>query len=119
MNSGYEIILCERSLHADAQIFAKMLYEDGVIDDMSYRIYDSIYKSTVEEFPFDGVIYLDVEPNICAGRIRNRARPGEENIQIDYLNKCHDYHVKWLKESELAYPVIKFTGINDIYALFN
>jgi len=113
-NSHCEVILCERSLHADGYIFAKMLYDDGFIDEISYRIYEKMYSNGIEEFPLSGVIYLDVEPEICAERILKRGRMGEENIKMDYLQRCHEYHQTWLNTTELDYPVIKYTNITEL-----
>ena len=110
-NPGYKIILCERSLHADGHIFAKMLYDDGMIDEISYRIYQKMYLDGIENFPLSGTIYLDVEPTVCAERIMKRGRLGEESIALDYLQRCHKYHVDWLT-SELSYPVETYSDID-------
>ena len=112
--SHCDVILCERSLHADGYIFAKMLYDDGFIDEISYRIYEKMYSNGIHEFPLSGVIYLDVEPDICAERILKRGRMGEENIKMDYLQRCHEYHQTWLNTTELDYPVIKYTNITEL-----
>jgi deoxycitidine kinase len=112
--SHCDVILCERSLHADGYIFAKMLYHDGFIDEISYRIYEKMYSNGIQEFPLSGVIYLDVEPEICAERILKRGRMGEENIKMDYLQRCHVYHQTWLNTTDLDYPVIKYTNITEL-----
>jgi deoxyadenosine/deoxycytidine kinase len=100
-NPECKIIICERSLYADGHIFAKMLYDDGLIDYLSYQIYTKMYDNAIKEFPLNGVLYLTASPDVCANRITKRNRSGEENIKIDYLRKCADYHEAWLGEPKL------------------
>ena len=38
----------------------------------------------------DAVVYIKAEPELCLERIKKRARDGEENISLDYLQKLHD-----------------------------
>ena len=39
ISAGYDVVISERSLETDRQIFAKMLYDDGKIEDVNYQIY--------------------------------------------------------------------------------
>jgi deoxyadenosine/deoxycytidine kinase len=112
--SGNCIIVCERSLQSDANIFAKMLFEDGTMDEISYRAYQSLYRDGVQPYSLDMVIYLDVPPETCKERIQTRARSGEESIGLDYLKMCDKYHRDWLESTGLEYPVIKYTTFNDV-----
>jgi deoxyadenosine/deoxycytidine kinase len=113
-NPDCDAIICERSLHADGHIFAKMLYDDGLIDDISYKIYQKIYESGIDQFPLAGIIYLDVPPEVCAERIVKRGRSGEEGIPITYLKKCHDYHEAWLKPHNLDCPLETYTNVDAL-----
>ena len=103
-NPECNVILCERSLSADGNIFAKMLHDDGAIDPICYNIYKQMYESAICEFPLDKIIYLNPGPEICRERITMRGREGEESISIDYLKRCHDYHEKWMENSNI--PVV-------------
>jgi len=100
-----EILICERSLEADGYIFAKMLYEGGLMDDVFYQIYQKIYQDSIHEYSLDGIIYLDISPNVCAERILKRSRDGEGGITLDYLQKCAKYHDDWFSETDLKYKV--------------
>ena len=91
-----ELIICERSLEADRNIFAKMLFDDGVIDEICYQIYKKIYSEYADMFPVSGIVYIDADADVCAKRIEKRARDGEAGIQLDYLEKCKKYHDEWL-----------------------
>ncbi len=39
-NRNCKVIICERSLEADKNIFAQMLHDDGLIDDIQFQIYN-------------------------------------------------------------------------------
>lgn len=98
--SDIDIIICERSLAADKHIFAKMLYDDGKIDDISYQIYNSFYNMFEDEFKLDGIVYIDADAEICSERIKKRSRMGESGISLEYLQKCKSYHHDWLTNTK-------------------
>jgi len=108
-NPDCRMVVCERSLEADRNIFAKMLFDDGLIDEVGYQIYNRFYdtyKQTgdgkvgiVDEFALSGIVYIDADPEVCAERISKRARNGEAGIALDYLKKCKAYHDTWLNNN--------------------
>lgn len=89
-------IICERSLEADKNIFAKMLHEDDLMDSMHYSIYDRYFQEYEGNLQLDGLIYIDASPEICFDRVQLRSRNGENNISLDYLKKCHKFHEQWM-----------------------
>ena len=91
-----ELIICERSLEADRNIFAKMLFESGKIEDVEYQIYEMLFQDTAAEFPLNCAVYIDSSPETCFGRIHKRARTGESVIPLDYLQNCCTYYNNWL-----------------------
>lgn len=95
-----KIIICERSLEADYNIFAKMLHDDGKIETINYNVYLQFYELYKDEFPTKGLIYINASPETCQTRINTRNRSGEESIPIEYLQKCHEYHEKWISNYE-------------------
>lgn len=95
-NPGCSTIICERSLEADRNIFAKMLQSSGKMEDVEHQIYEMLYKDTASEFPLDRAVYLDTEPEKCLERIGKRARNGESGIPLDYLTDCRRYYDDWL-----------------------
>ena len=46
-------IICERSLEADKHIFAKMLHQDGLMDDIMYTIYEKYFSEYEDMFSLD------------------------------------------------------------------
>lgn len=90
------IIICERSVWTDKHIFAKMLYEEGKIDEINYVIYNKWFDFFMKKCSLDGIIYLNTDPDTCLERVIKRNRDGE-NIPIEYLEKCHNYHLNWFE----------------------
>lgn len=90
------IIICERSLYTDKNVFAKMLYDDGYIEEAEYKIYTKWFNSFIQEASIDSIFYIQTDPSICYERIHKRNRKGEETIPFEYLKKCGEYHDEWL-----------------------
>jgi len=99
-NPDAKMIICERSLDADRNIFAKMLFDDKNISKVCYQIYNLMYDEFVDSFPIDKCVYIDADPEVCHERIEIRARSGESGIELEYLSKCKKYHDEWLLTGE-------------------
>ena len=104
-NPNMKVLICERSLEADYNIFAKMLYKSGKIKDIDYQVYLELYNIYKNDYPLDGVIYINTSPNVCYERIKKRSRDGESDIPMDYLNDCHEHHQKWLNNKHMVLPI--------------
>ena len=89
------IIITERCLYTDSEIFAKMLYDTGKIEHIEYSIYKRWFDEFAEISKLSGIIYIKTTPDVCAQRITLRNRKGE-TIPIDYLEMCHQYHETWI-----------------------
>ena len=99
-NPDCVLLICERSIDAGRHIFSQMLKDDGMIDDVSFQVYQKLFDSTAHEFPLDAVLHLDVVPEICLQRIGKRSRDGEDSISLEYLEKCDKYYREWLSVPE-------------------
>jgi len=100
-NKNCEIVLCERSIEADSKIFAKMLYDDGLMSKMEHSIYMLLYNENIADYSVDGIIYISTNPDKCHERVQKRNREGESNIAMDYLVKCDKYHMDWLLDDHI------------------
>lgn len=99
-NPDCELIVCERSLEADRNIFAQMMRDQGSMEPMVYQVYDMLYAATALEFPVSNIVYLDASPETCLQRIAKRGRAGESGIGLDYLETCKSYYDEWLSKRE-------------------
>lgn len=92
----YDIIISERCVATDRNVFAKMLYDAGDIEEDEYNIYNKWYHEFLDDVPITGLIYIKASPEICMERIKKRAREGE-NIPYDYIASCNQYHDNWIE----------------------
>lgn len=110
------VIITERSLYTDKQVFAKMLYDQGKIEDVCYQIYLTWFEEFAKDFPINYSVYLNTEPEKCYERIHKRARDGEEVIPLAYLKDCHNYHEEFLDENKgIQSNKLILDGNVDIY----
>jgi len=103
-----KILISERSLYTDKNVFAKMLYDQGKMEDVDYKIYNKWFEDFIEEIPPMGLIYLKTDPSIAFDRVIKRNRKGE-NIPLEYLEDCSRYHDDWIdndKKLDLSKMII-------------
>jgi deoxyadenosine/deoxycytidine kinase len=108
------IIMTERSLHTDRFVFAKMLFDSGLIEDVNYQIYLKWFDAFIEDLKINGFIYVKTDPKICFERIKKRSRNGESNIPLDYLIKCDEYHDSMIEINKET-KILRFDGNQDIF----
>lgn len=104
--SGRQIFLTERCLDTDHQVFTKMLREDGSLDGLELQLYEKLLfhlKKTAT--PVRAFIHVNTAPELCYERIKLRARNGEENIPLSYLQALDKYQCAWVDNANL--PIIK------------
>jgi len=110
------IIITERSLYTDKYVFAKMLHDQGKIEDVCYQIYLSWFDEFAKDFPINYSVYVNTEPTNCYNRIHKRARDGEEVIPLSYLKECHNYHEEFLDfTTDIKTKKLVLDGNVDIY----
>jgi len=90
-------IITERSLYTDREVFAKMLFDQGKIEDVNYQIYLKWFDEFAKEYQIYKNVYVKTNPEICHKRISKRSRQGEEVIPLEYLKECDKYHEEFLK----------------------
>jgi deoxyguanosine kinase len=95
------VVITERSLYTDKMVFAKMLYDSKKIEHVNYQIYLNWFDTFSDEFPVNKVVYVKTTPDKCYQRIVKRSRTGEENIPLDYLASCSNYHDNMLDKQNL------------------
>jgi deoxyadenosine/deoxycytidine kinase len=96
-NNPGKIIITERCVHTDREVFAKMLYNDGKIEDVYYNIYQAMFDEFLNDMGVSKFIYVKTDPKICQDRIKKRKRNEETGIELEYLKKCDHYHEEWMK----------------------
>jgi deoxyguanosine kinase len=114
LKDNYDIIISERSLNTDKNVFAKMLYDAGNISEVEFQIYLKWFEEFVKDIPEEHVIYVETLPKTAFTRVNTRSRKGE-TIPLEYLEKCNDYHNEWLSKKRGIYDVmIVLDGEKDV-----
>lgn len=109
-----DVIICERSILSSRNVFTKMLYDSSYMNEIEYKIYESLFDDWVNSgiFTPKKIVYLDISPEISHSRIAKRSRDGEI-VTLDYIISCGLYHQHWLnniKDTE----VITFNCDNNV-----
>ena len=100
-NSDKKFIFSDRITNSDREIFATMSKQDKLMNNIEWEIYNFWYNNTFINKLLNKkiyYIYLKSNPNVCLERINKRSRSEEVSIKIEYLNKLHNLHEKWLNK---------------------
>lgn len=103
----------ERSVYSDRYIFALNMFELECLNPTEWAIYQDWHSLLVEQFghqvELEGIIYLRSSPQKCMERLKLRGRAEEKEVSLDYLDKLHIQHEKWLvdKSTELHFEKLK------------
>ncbi len=90
--------LMERSVYSGHYCFAKNGHAQGFFSDTEWEVYLRWVEFMLLEtcLPPKGFVYLQASPEQCFSRLRERARPGEEAVTLEYMQQLHDWHEKFL-----------------------
>ena len=91
-----DIIIMERSVFSDYNVFAKMLYDSGKINEIEYKSYMMWFNHFIDELPGVFFLYLKTDFNKCHERVLKRSREEEDTVSKEYLQMCENYHDSWL-----------------------
>jgi len=91
------ILITERDIVTDCEVFTRMLYDDGKFQEIEFLLYRQLFDSYLARLkqmcPESAYrIWLDVSPAVCMGRIAKRGRKEEKTITMAYLENLERYH---------------------------
>ncbi|KAG7279494.1 hypothetical protein CRUP_035880 [Coryphaenoides rupestris] len=121
-SSGTPFQVFERSVYSDRYIFALNMFELGCINATEWAVYQDWHTFLVQQFghqvELEGIIYLKAPPQTCLERLGRRGRPEETGVGLDYLEKLHTQHEKWLieKTTELHFQKLKHVPVLELDA---
>ena len=103
------IKVMERSLNSGRKVFTEAMKILGHINQTEYNILDEWYQwLDHRNIPTNQIIYLRSSPDLALRRLRQRNRPEEANVNLDYLTLIHDLHENWLIHQKPRYlPPVK------------
>jgi deoxyadenosine/deoxycytidine kinase len=99
-------VVQDRSVYEDAEIFARLLHEQGHIEERDYRTYRELYEVLVLFLPPpDLVVYLRASVPTLLKRISSRGREFERGITSEYLEQLNAFYASWMQAFNLC-PVL-------------
>jgi len=96
--------LVERSVSA-TQMFALAAGLPNIIDALAGHV----LRVPAPEF----FVYLGVDPETCLERTRKRARDGESEYTLDYLQLLHSIHERWFADASVLNRAIRIEDNHD------
>ena len=97
------VVVQDRTLFEDAEIFATALHQMRKIDKRDWDTYWSFYQTILRAIkPPDLMIYLRCPMRTLRKRIHLRGRPMEQNIPLSYLKRLEDLYEKWIASYKLG-----------------
>jgi deoxyadenosine/deoxycytidine kinase len=99
-------VIQDRCVYEDAEVFAKNLYRQGLIQARDYQAYRELY-AVLSDFlpPPDLVVYLRASVGTLSGRIAQRGRAYERQISPDDLAQLNGLYEEWIQNFGLC-PVL-------------
>jgi len=99
-------VIQDRTVYEDAEIFARNLYRQKLLDERDYNSYHELYQVvTTVLSPPDLVVYLRASVGTCQERIQRRGRSYEQNIEVAYLERLYKLYEEWIDGFTLC-PVL-------------
>jgi deoxyadenosine/deoxycytidine kinase len=99
-------VIQDRTVYEDAEIFARNLYRQELMDERDYDSYWELYRVVTTVLPPpDLVVYLRASVSTCQKRIHRRGRSYERDIPTSYLEQLNELYEEWIHGFSLC-PVL-------------
>lgn len=103
ITEGPESVILDRVIYEDAEIFARNLYEIGMMEERDYRNYVSLYQVMTEYLRApDLLIYLRAGVDKLLEQISLRGRGFEQSIKREYLEQLNRHYEGWISRYTLG-----------------
>ena len=98
----------DRTIYEDAEIFARVLHEQGSMTDVDYRNYTALFHVLVGFLRKpDLIIYLKASPEALMERIARRGRASEKSIGKDYIERLNFAYDDWMRRARAETEVLE------------
>ncbi|MGD1996015.1 MAG: deoxynucleoside kinase [Anaerolineae bacterium] len=99
-------VVQDRTVYEDAEVFARNLYQQGLMGERDYRSYHELYEVLSALLPPpDLVVYLRASVSTLLDRIAHRGRSFERGISSEYLEQLNVLYEEWISSFDLC-PVL-------------
>ncbi|MFB6249782.1 MAG: deoxynucleoside kinase [Salinibacter sp.] len=92
-------VVQDRSIYEDAEIFARNLYEMGLMSGRDYKNYANLFSIMTSHLtPPSLLVYLRASVPTLVNHIQKRGRDYESTIRIDYLERLQGHYEEWIED---------------------
>lgn len=101
--------ILDRTWYEDAEIFARGLFEQGLLDGEDYTLYRQLYRELLYSpaaRPPRLLVYLHAPLDVIVDRIEQRGRPAERDTERSYWAALHERYERWIDSFRYA-PVLR------------
>ena len=94
------VVIQDRSIYEDYEVFTKTLYDSGVLMKREFNNYKRLYNTILKYINEpDLLIYLrNLNIDKIISNIDKRSRKFEKSIDKEYLKKLNIYYENWIKK---------------------
>ena len=94
------VVIQDRSIYEDYEVFTKTLHDSGVLKDREFNNYKRLYNTILKYINEpDLLIYLrNLNIDKIISNIDKRSRKFEKSIDKEYLKKLNIYYENWIKK---------------------
>ena len=103
------LLLLDRTIYEDGEVFAKYFYSKQCIDTKRWEHYKKLYGGMKQIIPKpDLLIYLKIPPYELYKRVGRRNGPCDRHIQLAYLQDLDGLYEKWIKAYDFS-PYVAYS----------
>jgi deoxyadenosine/deoxycytidine kinase len=103
----------DRTIYEDAEIFARVLNDQGSMTAVDYRNYTSLFHVLVGFLRKpDLIVYLKASPEVLMERIARRGRASEKSISRDYIARLNEAYDDWMRRARAETEVLEIDTDN-------
>jgi deoxyadenosine/deoxycytidine kinase len=97
ITAGSSSAIQDRTIYEDANIFARNLFEQGLMEERDYKNYLEVYRVVTAPLQApDLMIYLRKSLPRLKEQIKKRGRDYEQDMPADYLSNLNRYYDEWI-----------------------
>lgn len=100
ISESNNVVIQDRSIYEDYEVFTKTLYDSGVLMKREFNNYKRLYNTILKYINEpDLLIYLrNLNIDKIISNIDKRSRKFEKSIDKEYLKKLNIYYENWIKK---------------------
>jgi deoxyadenosine/deoxycytidine kinase len=97
----------DRTIYEDAEVFARVLHEQGDMTRVDYENYTALFGVLVSFLRRpDLILYLQARPETLVERIARRGRDSEKTIDLGYLRRLNEAYEEWMDRARAEFDIL-------------